>query len=81
MARTVTLRLSDAAYAALKQHAQADDTSMNTWLERLLDAEDMRRRCTAHAAWLARNPVAADRSEAWADRAFDDLPRPGVDHP
>ena len=57
MARTITLRLSDEAYEAVRRHADADHTSMNSWIETVLDAEDMRRRCMAHAAWLEANPA------------------------
>ncbi len=55
--RTITLRLSDEAYEAVKRYAEAADTSMNAWVERVLDAEDMRRRCAAHAAWMRANPA------------------------
>ena len=48
MARTITLRLSDSAYEAVKRYADADQQSMNSWIEGLLDIEDMRRRCAAH---------------------------------
>ncbi len=33
MARTVTLRLSDATYEAVKRYAEADQQSMNSWIE------------------------------------------------
>ena len=42
------LRSSDATYAVVKQYAEADGRSMNSWIEAQLDAEDMRRRCAAH---------------------------------
>jgi hypothetical protein len=45
MARTITLRLSDTAYEAVKRHADAQKRSMNAWIEEVLDAEDMCRRC------------------------------------
>ena len=73
VARTVTLRLSDSAYEAVKQHAQADQTSMNAWIETVLDAEDMRRRCEAHDRWMREHPDVGAFSEAWADRNFDEL--------
>ena len=73
MARTVTLRLSDSAYEAVKQHAQADHTSMNAWIETVLDAEDMRRRCEAHNHWMQEHPHVGAFSEAWADRNLDEL--------
>jgi hypothetical protein len=73
MARTVTLRLSDSAYAAVKQYAEADRKSMNSWIETLLDAEDMRRRCEAHDRWMAEHPQAAVFSEAWADGNLAEL--------
>ena len=53
MARTITLRLSDAAYEAVKRYADTDQQSMNSWIEGLLDVEDMRRRCAAHDRWMA----------------------------
>jgi hypothetical protein len=73
MARVITLRISDAAYDAVKNYADTDQTSMNSWIEGLLDAEDMRRRCEAHERWLQAHPEAAEFSEAWADRNLDDL--------
>lgn len=76
VARTITLRLSDEAYAAVKGYAAADKQSMNAWIESVLDLEDMRRRCDAHAQWMAEHPQAASFSERWADRNFDDLPPP-----
>ena len=71
--RTITLRLSDAAYEAVKRHAEADQQSMNSWIEGLLDIEDLRRRCAAHDQWMLANPVAATFSEVWADRNLDEL--------
>ncbi len=56
MAKTVTLRLSDSAYEAVKQYAEADQKSMNARIETLLDAEDMRRRCKAHDQWMREHP-------------------------
>jgi hypothetical protein len=73
MARTITLRLSDSAYEAVKRYADADDQSMNAWIESVLDVEDMRRRCAAHAAWMSAHPDAAAFIEAWADRNLDEL--------
>ena len=73
MARTITLRLSDEAYQAVKRHADADQRSMNAWIEGVLDAEDMRRRCCQHGQWMADHPEAIAFSEAWADRNLDEL--------
>lgn len=73
MARTITLRLSDEAYESVKRHAEADRLSMNTWIESLLDLEDMRRRCAAHDRWLMANPEAVAFAEGWADRNIDEL--------
>lgn len=56
MAKTVTLRLSDSAYAAVKRYAEADQLSMNAFIEGLLDAEDMRRRCAEHDRWMTDHP-------------------------
>lgn len=73
MARTISLRLSDEAYESVKRHAEADRQSMNTWIEALLDVEDMRRRCAAHDRWLSANPDAVAFADSWADRNLDDL--------
>lgn len=73
MARTITLRLSDTAYEAVKRYADTDQQSMNSWIESLLDVEDMRRRCAAHDRWMAAHPDAAAFTEAWADRNLDEL--------
>jgi hypothetical protein len=73
MARTITLRLSDIAYEAVKRHAEADQRSMNAWIEDVLDAEDMRRRCAAHHEFLTNNPSVVAFAEDWADRNLDDL--------
>jgi hypothetical protein len=72
MARTITLRLSDTAYEAVKRHADAEKRSMNAWIEGVLDAEDMRRRCAAHHEFLANNPDFVAFAEDWADRNLDD---------
>ena len=73
MARTVTLRLSDTAYAAVKRYAEAESLSMNAFIEHLLDVEDMRQRCIAHDQWMKDHPEAVAFSEAWADQNFDGL--------
>jgi len=73
VAKTVTLRLSDSAYEAVKQYAEADQKSMNAWIETVLDAEDMRRRCEAHDLWMREHPHVGAFSEAWADRNLDEL--------
>jgi hypothetical protein len=73
VARTITLRLSDAAYEAVKRYADADQRSMNSWIEGLLDVEEMRRRCAAHDQWMAAHPEAVAFAEAWADRNLDEL--------
>jgi hypothetical protein len=48
---------------------------MNAWIERVLDVEDMRRRCAAHGKWMSGHPEAVSISEAWADRNLDELAR------
>ena len=73
MARMITLRLSDSAYEAVKRYADADQQSMNSWIEGLLDIEDLRRRCAAHDQWMLANPDAATFSEVWADHNLDEL--------
>ena len=47
MARTITSRLSDDTYEAVKHYADVDQQSMNSWIESLLDVEDMRRCCVS----------------------------------
>lgn len=73
MARTITLRLSDSAYEMVKRYADADHQSMNSWIEGVLDIEDMRRRCAAHDQFMASHPDAVAFSEAWADRNLEEL--------
>lgn len=73
MARMITLRLSDSAYQAVKRYADADQQSMNSWIEGLLDVEDMRRRCAAHDQWMVIHPEAGGFATAWADRNLDEL--------
>lgn len=73
MARMITLRLSDTAYEAVKRYADADEQSMNSWIEGLLDVEDMRRRCAAHDQWMVAHPQAGAFATAWADRNLDEL--------
>ena len=73
MPRTITLRLSDSAYAAVKRYAEADHQSMNAWIEGLLDVEDMRRRCAAHDRFMTTRPDAVAFSQAWADRNLEEL--------
>lgn len=73
VARTITLRLTDTAYETVKRYAEADQQSMNSWIEGLLDVEDMRRRCVAHGSWLAAHPDAVAFAEVWADRNLDEL--------
>lgn len=75
MAKTITLRLSDGAYEAVKRYAAEDNQSMNAWIEAVLDVEDMRRRCAAHGEWMSGHPEVVSFSEAWADRNFDELLR------
>ena len=73
MTRTITLRLSDGAYETVKRYADADQQSMNSWIEGLLDVEDMRRRCAAHDRWMAARPEAVAFADAWADRNLAEL--------
>jgi hypothetical protein len=73
MARTITLRLSESAYEAVKRYAEADQQSMNSWIEGLLDVEDMRRRWAAHDQWMTEHPDAVSFAEAWADSNLDEL--------
>jgi hypothetical protein len=67
MTRTITLRLSDEAYEAVKRYAEAEHTSMNAWVEGVLDAEDMRRRCAAHAVWVKANSAAIRAALAFGE--------------
>ncbi len=73
MSRTITVRLSDEAYEAVRRHAEADRQSMNAWIESLLDVEDMRRRCAAHEQFLTDHPEAVTFAQAWAERNADEL--------
>ncbi len=73
MAKVITLRLSEQAYQAVKQQAAADETSMNAWIELVLEQEDLRRRCRAHDAYLAAHPDAAAFALRWAERNQDNL--------
>ncbi|MGQ0465035.1 MAG: toxin-antitoxin system HicB family antitoxin [Sporichthyaceae bacterium] len=73
MPKTITLRLSDAAYEAIRRHAETEQQSMNSWIESVLDAEDMRRRCAAHGAWMAAHPEAQAFAKAWAARNLANL--------
>ena len=73
MAKTITLRLSEAAYDMVRRYAEDDQQSMNAWVENLLETEDMRRRCQRHDTWIRENPDAAAFSEVWADRNLDEL--------
>jgi hypothetical protein len=71
--KTISLRLPDEAYDAVKRYSEAENTSMNAWIEQLLDTEDMRRRCAAHDRWMSSHPEAVILSEEWADQAADEL--------
>jgi hypothetical protein len=73
MVRTITLRLSDEAYQAVKCHAETDGQSMNSWIESVLDAEDMQRRCREHDQWLTSHPDAVTFATAWAEKNLDEL--------
>lgn len=75
MPRTITLRLSDSAYESVKRYAETDQQSMNSWIEGLLDVEDMRRRCAAHDRFMASHPDTVAATEAWADHNLEDLAR------
>ena len=75
MAKTITLRLSDGAYEAVKRYADEDEQSMNAWIESLLDVEDMRRRCAIHGEWMSKHPEAVRFAETWADQNLEELPR------
>jgi hypothetical protein len=57
----------------VKHYAEADRQSMNSWIEGLLNVEDMRRRCAAHDRFMASHPVAVAFTEAWADRNLEEL--------
>ncbi|WP_411284193.1 hypothetical protein [Lapillicoccus sp.] len=65
--------MAGAAYEAVKRYADADHQSMNSWIEGLLDVEDMRRRCAAHDRWMVAHLDAGAFTEAWADRHLDEL--------
>lgn len=71
--KTITVRIPDEHYNAVKQHAEADHMSMNAWIESVLDQEDMRRRCATHDDWLRNNPDALAFTEQWAGQYADEL--------
>lgn len=73
MARTITLRISDTAYEAVRRWAEVDEQSMNAWIEGVLDGEDMRRRCAAHDRFLSERPDQVAFAEAWSDRSLAEL--------
>lgn len=66
--KTMTLRLPDAAYEAVKKYAEAENKSMNGWIETVLDREDMRRRCASHERWMSGDPDAVALATDTADR-------------
>lgn len=78
MARTITLRLSDEAYEAVRRHADAEHMSMNSWVEGVLDAEDMRRRCAAHAAWIEASPSVTSAALAFGQANQQSLAAAGL---
>jgi hypothetical protein len=78
MSRTLTLRLSDEAYEAVKRYAEADHTSMNAWVESVLDSEDMRRRCAAHAAWVTANPAVIQAALAFGEENQQSMAAAGL---
>jgi hypothetical protein len=57
----------------VKRYAENDEQSMNSWIESLLDVEDMRRRCAAHGRFMTSHPDAVAFAEAWADRNLEEL--------
>lgn len=73
--KTITVRLPDDAYDAVKQHAEGDQVSMNAWIEGVLDQEDMRRRCAAHERWMQSSSEARALAENCADQYVDVLAR------
>lgn len=70
--KTISLRLPDEAYNAVKKYAENDRVSMNSWIEALLNAEDMHRRCTAHDRMMSANPDMVAFAEAWAEHNAGD---------
>jgi hypothetical protein len=52
------LWLPDVVYAAVERYAEPDQQSMNTWIEGMIEVEDMRRRCAAHDRFMATHPNA-----------------------
>jgi hypothetical protein len=71
--KTISLRLPDEAYDAVKKYAESDQVSMNFWIEALLNAEDMRRRCAAHDRMMRGNPDMVAFTEAWAEHNAGNL--------
>jgi hypothetical protein len=52
----VDLPLRDGLYAKVAMWAAKDGISVEEWIERAADREEVRRRCIGHAEWLAENP-------------------------
>jgi hypothetical protein len=65
----------------VKRYAGADKLSMNSWIEGLLDIEDMRRRCEDHGRFMAAHPEAVALTTAWADRSMGRTQRGGTGGP
>ncbi|MDR7304028.1 hypothetical protein [Haloactinomyces albus] len=66
-----TLNLDEGTYGRAKRWAERDGASFSQWVAELIEREDTRRRCEAHAEWLAGNPDVAgqlDDQDAVADR-------------
>lgn len=59
--------------AKFTTHAENDHVSMNSRVQEVLDAEDMRRRCEAHGAWMAANPDMVAFVESSAGRNLASL--------
>jgi hypothetical protein len=59
--------------ADTRQVAGVDQQSMHSWIEAILDTEDLRRRCAVHGQWMLAHPGTTTFSEACADRNLDEL--------
>jgi hypothetical protein len=66
LAMRISVSLPDDLYQKVSMWAAKDGVSVETWIERAADREEVRRRCIAHGEWLAANP---DIQQEYIDEA------------
>lgn len=62
MTHAMTLPLRDDTHETVKHLARTERLSMNTRIDKLVEHEDMRRRCAAHDRWMRDNPQVGCRA-------------------